>query len=124
MTQPDSGLELLALVRCAGILEALWASEGDGKALCDNMKIAIEEALEFARPIIKRGNWRPAEAGEGERLRQGCNPQCPSCGLKPCNERGEATLYCEECYLELQDQLTAEREKVASLEAKPLAVYK
>lgn len=52
---------------------------------------------------------------ENERLRCGCNPTCPGCGLKPCNERGDAVLWCDECVVELQAELTqlrAEKERL------------
>ena len=42
---------------------------------------------------------------EIERLRAGCNPECPGCGLKPCNETGQAVLWCDECVGEQQAEI-------------------
>jgi len=42
---------------------------------------------------------------EIDRLRKGCNPECPGCGLHPCNERSAAVLWCDECAAVKQGQI-------------------
>jgi len=42
------------LIRCASVLEALWAAEHDGDALCGHMKDEIRAAIEIARATIAR----------------------------------------------------------------------
>ena len=48
---------------------------------------------------------------ERNRLRSGCNPTCPGCGLRPCNEHGGAVLWCDEC----ASLLIAERDQLREL---------
>ena len=53
-----------------------------------------------------------------DRLKSGCNPTCPGCGLRPCNEDGLATLWCDECVCALQAEVDRLRAiKAQSLEA-------
>jgi len=42
-----------ACVRCAGVLEALWASEHDGTALCQFMKDEIKGAIDESRAALQ-----------------------------------------------------------------------
>jgi hypothetical protein len=42
----------IPLVECAGVLEALWASERDGTALCNHMKEGIKKSIELARQAL------------------------------------------------------------------------
>lgn len=55
-----------------------------------------------------------ALAAEVEQLRANCNPQCPGCEMRPCNENGNAVLWCDECVGEVH----AENERLrAELDA-------
>ena len=70
-----------------------------------------EKAYEFADEFLAAIRSEAERmAAEVERLRNGCNPTCPRCGLKPCNESGEATLWCDECV----SALTADRDRIAA----------
>jgi len=60
---------------------------------------------------------------EIERLRAGCNPECPGCGLKPCNEKGQAVLWCDECVGEKQAEIERLRLAYDALRHATLAAH-
>ena len=68
------------------------------------MSDVLLQQLRAMRPNEKCGHWPKVAADEIERLRAACNPTCPGCERKPCNEDGTAVLWCDECVTEAADE--------------------